>query len=169
MEYAVKYPENRRLVKAAEAFKREVGAYENDDWSKILIGFGNRCDEAQKELERKGVYPEFNDGNFLMFYLSPCTKQKHLRKLGRLLSVLPRETVRFGKEERAARTKETEFVPLTESVGRTCARECGLFPPCMPLLRAGEVISEEKMKLLVQADGTFGLTDGKILVDTEKI
>lgn len=169
VEYAVKYPENKKLTEAAELFKRKVGAYGNDDWSKILIGFGERCDEAQKALERKGVYPEFNDGNFLMFYLSPCTKIRHLRKLGRLLSALPRGTVRFSSGERTARTEETEYVLLAESAGRTCARECGFFPPCIPLLQAGEVISEEKIQRLLCADGTFGLSDGKILVDREKI
>ncbi len=91
VEYAVKYP----IADAGEAerFKAEAGALPNDDWTKVLIPFGARCAEAQAYLEAHGVYPELNDGNYLMFYLSPCTKRAELKKLRRLLAQMPRGTV----------------------------------------------------------------------------
>ncbi len=93
VEYAVKYPRNERIERAAERCKREVGALANDDWSKIVVPFGREADAAQRALEERGVYPEFNDGNYLMFYLSPCTKERELKLLSRLLKGLPRGEV----------------------------------------------------------------------------
>ena len=93
VEYAVKFPRNPAIEEASVAFKCGHGCLENDDWTKILVPFGNKCDEAQAYLEAHGVYPEFNDGNYLMFYLSPCTKQEELKTLGRLLKKLSRGKV----------------------------------------------------------------------------
>ena len=99
VEYAVKYPRNEEIEAAAEETKRALHAVINEDWSKIVVAFGEKCDEAQKYLESKGVYPEFNDGNYLMFYLSPCTKKGELANLRRLLKDFPRGEmkVKLGK------------------------------------------------------------------------
>lgn len=101
VEYAVKYPRNGKIELLSKACKTAWGAYENEDWSKILIAFGDKSNEAQRFLEGHGVYPEFNDGNYLAFYLSPCTRARELKKLGRLLAKLPRGEVREGVEEGA--------------------------------------------------------------------
>lgn len=93
VEYAVKYPRNEAVERASEAFKRRHGCLENDDWSKILVPFGEKSGEAQAFLEAQGVYPEFNDGNYLMFYLSPRTKERELETLSALLEKLPRGRV----------------------------------------------------------------------------
>ncbi len=60
--------------------------------------------------------------------------------------------------------EQTEWVDLEESVGRICAKNCGLFPPCTPLLCAGEPIDREKIELLQKADNVFGVKNGKIAV-----
>ena len=93
IEMAVKYPRNEKIEVLAEEFKRDVGALKNDDWTKIVIPFGAKATKAQAELERRGIYPEFNDGNYLLFYLSPCTRAAHLKKLKRVLKALPRDMV----------------------------------------------------------------------------
>ena len=90
VEYAIKYPRNEKIEAAAEEAKSALGAVKNSDWSKIVIPYGQNCDETQRYLEKNGVYAEFNDGNYLMFYLSPCTKKGELKRLVRLLRVLPR-------------------------------------------------------------------------------
>ncbi len=96
VELAVKFPQNVRIEAAARAFKQAYGCVDNADWTKILVPFGAECKNAQTYLERHGVYPEFNDGNYLMFYLSPCTKARELRRLGKLLEKLPRGDVPQG-------------------------------------------------------------------------
>ena len=94
VEYAVKFPRRKEIESAAEQFKRDHGCVLNADWTKILVPFGEKCEKAQAFLEARGVYPEFNDGNYLMFYLSPCTKLRELKRLGRLLRKLPRGEVK---------------------------------------------------------------------------
>ncbi len=168
VEYAVKYPRNERLEEAANSLKRELNAYENADWSKILIPFGERCATAQAYLESCGVYPEFNDGNYLMFYLSPASKLSHLRKLKGLLARCPRGQVVSVRGEQTAREGEIELLPLAAATGRVCARECGLFPPCIPLFLKGEKLDGARLERLKNATSTFGLTDGKIAVFTEE-
>lgn len=94
VEYAVKYPRNERMEMLADGFKKRYGCVNNDDWTKILVPFGEKADAAQTYLENHGVYAEFNDGNYLLFYLSPCTKASELKKLGKILEKLSRGTVK---------------------------------------------------------------------------
>ena len=61
-----------------------------------------------------------------------------------------------------------EWVALSESENRVCLASCGLFPPCVPLIKRGERITKEKIELLEKANNVFGLNDGKIFVYREK-
>ena len=167
VEYAYKYPRNFPLEKAANALKRELRAEDNADWTKLLVPFGTECARAEAFLEARGVYPEFNDGNFLMFYLSPCTKLRELKRLERLLKKLPRGEVRIPAPEAGKAGARTAWVPLDEAEGRLCAAECGLFPPCVPLILKGERISRAAIERLAAANSTFGLREGNILVFEE--
>ncbi len=96
VELAVKFPRNEKIERAAALFKEKFGCVKNDDWTKLLVPFGARSGISEKFLEAKGVYPEFNDGNYLLFYLSPCTKLRHLKKLAKYLQTLVREEVSEG-------------------------------------------------------------------------
>lgn len=167
IEYAYKYPRNLTLERAAAALKRELRAEDNADWTKLLVAFGTESARAEAFLEARGVYPEFNDGNFLMFYLSPCTGLRELKRLRRLLNKLPRGEVRIPEPEAGEAGERTEWVPLAEAEGRLCAAECGLFPPCVPLILKGERVSKEAAERLLSANGTFGLREGNILVFEE--
>ena len=167
IEYAYKYPRNLTLEQAAAALKRELRAEDNADWTKLLVAFGTESARAEAFLEARGVFPEFNDGNFLMFYLSPCTGLRELKRLRRLLNKLPRGEVRIPEPEAGEAGERTEWIPLEKAEGRLCAAECGLFPPCVPLLLAGERVSKEAAERLLSANGTFGLREGNILVFEE--
>ena len=57
---------------------------------------------------------------------------------------------------------------MKEAVGRVCAEEAGLFPPCMPLIRKGEVITERVVSRLELAENTYGLQSGNIAVCAEE-
>ncbi len=171
VEHAVKFPRNEKIERAAEKCKLRVGAEPNADWSKILVAFGAYADDAQRYLESRGVYAEMNDGNYLLFYLSPATKPRELKKLTALLKKLPRGEIPEEPEEPPARGRAggaTERVALQASAGRVCARTCGMFPPCLPLIREGETVLSEKAARLARAKHTFGLEEGKILVYTEE-
>lgn len=171
VEEAFLYPKNPAIEAAAENFKRSVGAVENEDWTKILLPCGGNADAVERFLERHGVYPEFNDGNYLMFYLSPRTKGSELKKLFRLLKKCPPvEEIEEGLAASASQAHggETEYLPPDKAVGRICAMDAGIFPPSLPVVKRGERVTEAAAVRLKAAVHTFGLRDGKIAVYTEK-
>ena len=130
---------------------------------------GKHAFEIQTELERLGIYAEFCDGDVLMFYLSPATKIRWLNVLCKKLKTVVNKYPYIEVEQAPAPTLfpvtgETEQVKLDSAQGRVCARDCGLFPPCTPLIQAGERITEEKCALLKRASNVYGIIDGKITV-----
>lgn len=167
VEHAVKYPRNEEIERLSQNAKKELRAYPNADWSKIVVRFGSLADSAQEFLERRGIYPEFNDGDYIMFYLSPCTKARELKKLVRAVKKLPAGTFPNCGHGCGKTGKNTAWVPVMDAVGKTCAQDCGVFPPCIPLVCAGDGVSRETAVRLMKAKNTFGLQDGKILVYTE--
>ena len=173
VEYGVKYPRNEKLEKSVKDYiSTHERVYKAKDWTKLCALFGERAFEAEKELIQKGIYPEFCDGHVVMFYLSPCTREKDFARLKKELEKLFIKypyTVKDGLEPDhtplvLGENVQTEWVELGKAEGEICASDCGLFPPCTPLIKKGERISEDKIKLLKQAANTYGLVDGKILV-----
>ncbi len=184
VEYAVKYPENLTLKTDVEKFVASCSrVYFGGDWTKLCARFGSAAFEAEKRLQRVGVYSEFCDGNVIMFYLSPATSKGDFKRLKRILTRLFEEyplsaAPTIGEAENTVqripgtpifeKNAEKEWINIEKSVGRICATNCGLFPPCTPLLSDGVLIEEKHVDLLQNANNVFGLIDGKILVYKEK-
>ena len=180
VEYAVKFPRNEGLELAVAAYKKAQPqrVYQNEDWTKLCAIFGEAAFDAERELQQKGVYPEFCDGNVVMLYLSPATKTQDFERLKDLLDALfLKYPILNGVEDKNAvervsapivfRENGTEWVHICKAEDRICAQMCGLFPPCFPLLSVGEKITKEKLLLLQKADNVFGVRDGKICVFKE--
>ncbi len=195
VEYAVKYPRNERLEREALSF---AAAYPNHlycggDWTKLCASFGNSRPELvfafAKSLEEQGIYPEFCDGTFVMFYLSPATSERDFRLLKKTLGArfetlgaLPEENLFPSSPPSSARSpapssspplfesagKETAWIPLAEAEQRICARTFGLFPPCTPLVFPGERIEKRHIELAERADNVFGLNDKQVCVFTKQ-
>ena len=58
-------------------------------------------------------------------------------------------------------------MPLAFAKGRACAADAGLTPPCIPVICAGEVITDGAIYALSNAKSTFGLTDNRVWVVKE--
>ncbi len=173
VEYAVKLPRNEWLEKEVCAYADgEDRVRLSHDWTKLCALFGENAFPAHQELEKRGIYPEFCDGNAIMFYLSPALKRRAFRTLKKELTLLfekyPYVEKKVIQRDHAPlvfpENKETKWVTLSKSVGKICAQSCGLFPPCTPLISRGERIEEEYIHLLEHANNVYGLTDGKILI-----
>lgn len=176
VEYAVKYPQNERIERLAKEFaKSNERIYFGRDWTKLCVRFGKSAFDVEKRLEKEGIYAEFCDGNVILFYLSPATKLSQFRLLKRRLLRLFQEypLAESSKQEQTQRipaplvftkTAEREWVEIEKAEGKICAENCGLFPPCTPLIFAGETVTSEKINKLKTANHTFGLHDGRILV-----
>ncbi|MBQ9714096.1 MAG: aminotransferase class I/II-fold pyridoxal phosphate-dependent enzyme [Clostridia bacterium] len=176
VEYAVKFPRNKSLEEQAAAFEKSCKrVYFGGDWTKLCAVFGEYSFAAARDAESAGIYPEFCDGNVVMFYLSPATTDADFQNLIAFLQeAFARYKITSNEEENGihyvpaphlfSESGETEWIELSQATGKICARMCGLFPPCTPLLYVGERIEKEKIELLNKADNRFGLRDGKIEV-----
>ena len=189
VEYGIKYFINNpkllaRAKDAVAAFRAEmegVTFYPSVDWAKVAIDFkplGIDPSIAQTALEKKGIYAEMNDGRYLLFYLSPVVTAGQLAELrAALIGVMAKKKNKGTFRDRpsipvAERTysfiyalrQRAEYVPLREAVGRMCAENAGVTPPCLPVVIAGEMVSPQAAELLSSAKNTFGVRDGKIKV-----
>lgn len=177
VEYAVKYPRNADLENLVKEFVEDCNRVDcGGDWTKLCAVFGDNAFEAAKDAENAGLYAEFCDGNIVAFYLSPATKTEEFEKLTKWLKAAfkkyPLTVVAEGEKTAQGDTsptvlqknRRTEWVDTDGAAGRICARPCGLFPPCTPLIKIGEEIMEEKLALMKRADNVFGLREGKIEV-----
>lgn len=187
VEYGVKYIANRiRILNDAKTavsdFKTQsrFSFYENADWTKLLLDC-KPLDIAPgavlAKLEKKGVYAEFADGRYILFYLSPMVRDKELANLEKLLSVIVedkkiqgtyREKPQIPESERSysfqyALKRQCEWIDLDKAVGRMCAKNAGLAPPCIPIVVTGEMITAATVKAL-SVKSTFGLKNGQICV-----
>ena len=118
------------------------------------------------------------DGRYILFYLSPMIDVNELRDLKRRLLPITenrklegtfRDKPQIPSADRSysflyALKKPCELVDPEDAVGRMCARNAGVTPPCIPVIVAGEIITVQAVKTLMAATHTFGLREGKIYV-----
>ena len=187
VEFAYKYlaAHAQKLAaaqKVAARFKElhpEYAFFASRDWTKLCIDCAPlNADPAAvaAQLEKSGIYAEFTDGRYIVFYLSAGIKRGHLSALFRALKgaaqrcagsyrsrpPLPSNIKSCGFQ--SALAAPYEYVPLGQSAGRICAENAGIMPPCIPVAVAGEAISRQAAEFLQNAPHTFGLNDGKIKV-----
>ena len=174
VEYAVKFPTNEGLERAVNEWKHSLAyCYNSDDYTKICL-FVKDGFEAEKTAQSKGIYPEFSEENVLCFYLSPAQTEKDFLRLKNFVLELDKAGVLLPEKDvkcvhaplllQDIEGMAVEKVPLLESVGRICAQVCGLFPPCLPLIRKGEIITAEKVNALMGASNRFGIENDTIKV-----
>lgn len=188
VEYGVKYfinnPKNLAKIKAAAEELRALDGltfFPSDDWAKLALDFkplGISPYTAQAMLEKKGIYPEMNDGRYILFYLSPAEEAWHVTELkNALLAICANKKIKNTYKDvpsvpSAERTysflyayrQKSEWVPLKSAVGRMCAENAGITPPCLPVIIAGEMVTEQTVQVLLKANKTFGIVEGKIKV-----
>ena len=174
VEYATKCPRNEELERLATLWETSCDRiYFGGDWTKLCALFGKSATTVHALLQKEGIFAEFCDGNVIGFYLSPATKKKDFFRLQKRLHVLfekyPYEQVQDTPTPvLLQKSGEKAWIPLEKSIGQVCAENCGLFPPCTPLIRVGERITREKITLLQEADNVFGLQENKISVFTKE-
>lgn len=190
VEYGIKYIANKIKVlndakAAVEAFKAEAAEefkfYDGGDWTKLLVDFkplGISPQLAAARLEKRGIFAEFADGRYILFYLSPMIKEKELANLKKQLEWVIsykkiqgtyRDKPEIPESERSysfqyALKRQCEWIDLENAVGRMCAKNAGFAPPCIPLVVTGEMITGATVKALSQTKSTFGLRNGQICV-----
>lgn len=170
--------ENCKKAKSvfAERLRKDYSVINSDDFLKLCIDLKGKTDgtTAGKILEENGIFAELACGRFLIFMLSPYFNEEQAIKLVTALNNLPVngeidcECFSVSTPERkmgytVAADSCTEWVDLKAANGRISAGEVGLFPPCFPLITAGEMFNNELIARLLTGN-TFGIKDGKVKV-----
>lgn len=185
LEYATQY-----LKEHFQNFKtlhKAINKYlpfrmKNDDFTRIVIDlkpYNINGSEADKFLQQNhNIFCEFGNERYIIFIISIVDCEETVKQLSIGLQDmfkkaqnlptydydqrLPFRPARAMSFIDAAR-QENEYIDLYESEGRISAVEAGLFPPCLPVIARGEIITKEVVEILSRTN-TFGLSDGKILV-----
>lgn len=189
VEYGFKYmaKNQKQLAKVktwVKEFKEHIvgfAVYPSLDWTKLVLDCkptGISTDIVQRYLEKKKFYCEMNDGRYLVFYLSIANKQKQFKALYlALIDLLGERKVKdtyvdkkpLPRNERTysylyALKQQKEWVDLDNALGCMSAGNCGITPPCIPVIVAGDLITQEAIDLLKTNKNTFGVQNGKVLV-----
>ena len=100
-------------------------------------------------LEKTGVFVEAADADRVVLIVTPFNAE-WLETAFRI----------------AAKCKEVnpKFADISDIIGKVSAYDVGIYPPGVPLVKAGEIFSKEKTALLqANLDRLFGTVDGKIV------
>ncbi len=168
--------------KAAAILKsdKHIKLYPSADWTKVAVDcaqYGVSADLAAAELEKLGIYCEFSDGRYILFYLSPAVLAGDAKRLKKALKIVlsskklagtyaARATIAPAPRTfsfQYALKRPAEWVDLDDAVGRMCAQNAGYTPPCVPACVTGEMITDATVRVL-KGGKTFGLNGGKIKV-----
>lgn len=175
VEYAVKYPENTALIAFVKTWQNHERVYKNSDWTKLCLLFGETAFDAERYLQSKGVFAEFCDGNVICLYLSPVMSLRRIKWLQRLVNkafaLFPyqaKQTIERIPAPIVSQKMQVEWIRLAESENRVLAANIGLFPPCIPLKKQGEIMDKQSIESMQKAGNVFGVQNGKIAVYENK-
>jgi arginine/lysine/ornithine decarboxylase len=159
------------------------------DTLKVTIQSRSRLSgfELQKRFEKRGIYTELADPSNVLLIL-PLLKENQdyplveaSRKIKELLAGVPYRPceeellISTGKISELAipyeklSNIEREVISISEAAGQVCAETIIPYPPGIPLLLMGELITEEKVKHLTQLMNTGARFQGGSLLDRNQI
>lgn len=185
LEYAAQYAHDNanHFAKLKKAIEQYLPMRKpNDDFTRIVIdldGYAISGYEADLYLQKEfNIYCEFGNERYIVFIISIMDSVEDVKLLGQAVSAMLSKFKKHSGDYTAidyapkavramsfidAARQETEWVSLEESEGRICAREAGSFPPCLPLITRGEIITRQIIDSLKNIK-CFGLHDDKIEV-----
>lgn len=154
-------------AKKTEALKTALATHGypliGDEPLKITLSpkqFGYTGTALAALLREKGIEPEFADPDYLVLMPSAETSDADFARIGDALCSVKRRVpiaeippavgeVKTRLSVRAALFAETERIPTEKSQGRIFASLAFSCPPAVPVLAAGEEITEEAIRALL--------------------
>lgn len=144
----------------------------SDDPTRVVISIqGKDGARLAKALEQNNVYVEMFAQDMIVLIVTPYNSV-HLEKLSNILNAIDVNAIEqyhtsFPKAQQRAEEKSsrTQYIDIADSVGSVLATEIGTYPPGIPQLFHGDVISREICDYLQEhSTELFGLNGGKIRV-----
>lgn len=147
------------------------------DPCRVVLSAPQGGDIFLRELAQRGIDAEMAMGSCVVLLLSPQISEEDVQKIADALQDIPPRGTAHEEEiavmeplpecvmdVRKAALSDMEAVPLEKSAGRVAAACAGCYPPGIPLVVPGEVISEETVQRLLEAgdENRFGTEEGTI-------
>ena len=146
----------RRVAELREKFPSLSGLPQ--DPARLTVKVKNGPDFSEK-LEQRGIYPEMDDGGHVVFI---CTASDTKEDFDRLEQALDELSGEMGDceplpapplPERVLTPREALFstqdtLPLSECLGRVSACQLAPYPPGVPVVAPGEIISQKELSYL---------------------
>ncbi len=149
-----------------------------DDNLKVTVICKN-CDGIKlgEFFESKGIFAELVGENQILFMLAYTFNKEDAKRIisaikeykdcgeketGNKVFPLPKRKIEYV----TARTLQREEIDLSVAKGRICAENAGVFPPCYPIITAGEIFDDRVIEALF-VKNTFGVKNGKVKVIKE--
>ena len=146
-----------RLAEMKQNLRREGWTTVGDEPLKLALrasGRGYAGESLQEMLRRKGIECEFADREYLVLMPSAETLEAEWERLAAALREIPQQApltetppVLPAAERvcsvRRAMLSPQELLPVNRAVGRILADACVSCPPAVPVVIAGERITEE--------------------------
>lgn len=192
LDYARAYMEERgeslwerHIENVLEIFpeqKEITGKYvKYKDPARILLPFENSPFAAAEELRIKyNISVECSYGGGVVCIASPFVTRNELIKLKTAAeeirgtndasekAVFAPDVLKADTSPRSAFFKETREVPLKNAAGEICAREVLVYPPGVPQIIPGEIITEKSIcmieEIIRKGGEVHGADDGNITV-----
>lgn len=122
--------------------------------------YGYKGDKIAKYLLKNGIYPEYSDGVYITFMITPETEDSGLQRLYSALSSLPQKKpldirlplIRAAKRVMSVREaffSAKETLPTQDCAGRILSDMNISCPPAVCPLVCGELIEEDMIPALV--------------------
>ena len=157
----------KEILTLKEVLKKNtpVRILENQDAYRLLLNF-DFCLQSAKEIQRRleqqfSIYAEGVFGNNLLLMFSPCNTVEEIKILEKAFlsldliveeakhqNVVPVLRLEQKLSPREAYFAQGEFLPKEKAVGRVSKENITRFPPCIPIVTIGEVLTEEALSLI---------------------
>lgn len=160
--------------------KKGFSILQTDDNLKVTVCLKGKINGyvLGEVLENNRIFAELVGKDHILFMLSYAFSLEQANKIVSALDSVVLNADSQNKEDDfyslpkrkvsylQAKNLPYEEVSLKDSLGRICAENAGLFPPCYPLIIAGEVFDNEVIDALLNKN-TFGVYNGKVKVCKE--
>jgi len=159
----------------------DIDCLENDDPLKLVVDMKDKGGGfyAKERLEELGIYPEMADLIYVVFIITYLdTKQELLKLKDAILSLQDKKTdfeevfdlpnVPFSMSIRQAINSKKEKLQLQDAIGRISAKDIGIYPPGVPIIAPGQIITKEAVdfieKLQAKGGSTFNIDEGVYVI-----
>ena len=179
------------IIDVCEEFKKSIRNLtkleflENDDITRLVVCFDNYKTsgyDVEKQLcEKYKIDIEMATANAIVLIVTPSNTNADMEALGEALIQITSSTPPKKKTENfsyvehkdiispsIAYWSKTEETDIDRSEGRVCAHTVTIYPPGIPVLYAGEVITYEAIAYINEAKAKgakiTGMSDNKVTV-----